>query len=61
MSKVWYKWPENYYDKPWRPWYGIVKMVSLLPFVVGSFALFYLFVALAGGLDEAERIRKDIF
>lgn len=61
MSKIWYKWPQNYYEKPWHPWYKIMRGVLVFPFLLLTFGLFYTAVLLGVGLDEAEGIRKDIF
>ena len=59
MTKKWYKWPQDYYKKPWRPWYDIAWKVSTFPLVLVSFALFYLALAISQGPYWAENFRKD--
>jgi hypothetical protein len=62
MSKqVWWKWPSGYYEKSWKPWYGIVWTLVTAPIVYVTFAAFYASVLVSVGINEAERIRKDLF
>ena len=61
MSKKCYNWPQNYYEKPWRPWYGIARMILALPFILAGFGILYVGVIINDGVWDAEQIRKDLF
>ena len=61
MSKKWYNWPQNYYEKNWRPWHGIVRMILALPFILVGFGILYVGAIINDGVWDAEQIRKDLF
>lgn len=60
MKRRWYKYPEGYIEN-FLPWYLIIRRLIFLPFVVLSFVLLYLSVALGWGIEDAERLKEDIF
>jgi len=59
--KKWYNWPANYYEKSWKPWYGILRTLLFAPVVILGFSILYIGMFLVEGFEEAESLRKDIF
>jgi len=62
VNRVWFKWPENYFDsRPnLAPWYVIVRRLAFLPIIILGASLLWIGVACGYGFSEAERLRKDI-
>lgn len=60
-KKKWYKWPQGYSQKNYKPWYGIIRTLFGAPFVYVGFSVTYIGVILADGLEEAEYWRKELF
>jgi hypothetical protein len=60
MKKRWYKYPEGYIEYA-LPWYLIIRRLIFLPFVAIGFVFLYIGIALGWGIDEAERMRKEIW
>lgn len=60
-QRKWYKWPQGYYRKTWKPWYGILRAVLAMPFVYVGVAVMYFGVVLMDGIVEAEHWREELF
>jgi hypothetical protein len=60
-ERVWYKWPQGYYNKSYKPGYVIARGLLALPFMLVAFSLFYLTVLVGWGFDIAEDFRKEVF
>lgn len=59
--KVWYKWPYNYYEKNWKPWYDIVRGVVFIPMILIPLCFMYALYVLAFGFDEANDMWEGFF
>lgn len=62
MKRVWFKWPENYFEsRPYMaPWYTIARRLAFLPIILVGASLLWIGVACSFGVNDAERIRKDM-
>jgi hypothetical protein len=62
VNKVWFKWPENYFENRPNlvPWYTVMRRLTFLPIVLIGGSLLWIGVACAFGVEDAERIRKEI-
>jgi hypothetical protein len=58
QQRVWWKYPEGYYERDFFPWYTILRRTLCTPIILVGFGLLYLGIALAGGVGEAERVRN---
>jgi len=60
-SKVWYRWPENFYEgKGYVPWFTILRRLVFFPLLVIGTSLAFLAVLLGHGLSEAKRFWANV-
>jgi hypothetical protein len=62
-TRVWYKWPEGYFDDNIRgaalPWYTVLRRVIFVVPLLMSAVLYYGFACLGWGKEEADRMMNN--